>query len=90
MVVKAMKMKSPSKLKFKVGDLVEFSEDAGFGEEIDCGIITEIVNRPGGNNKTYKHYGIFWIVEKEHTLEGLKWADETLKLLARGKNERNV
>ena len=65
-------MKSKSKLKFKVGDLVKFAEeDNGADEYDDYGIVIEIKKLGGGNNKTYNHYGIFWIVNKEHTFEGL-------------------
>ena len=80
-------MKSKSKLKFRVGDLVKFVEDAEFGEEEDYGIVTKIVKRRGGNNKTFNHYGIFWIMEKGQTLESYKWADKSLELMARGKNK---
>jgi len=82
-------MKSKLKLKFRVGDLVKFcEEDNGADEYDDYGIVIEIKKLSGGKFKTFNHYGIFWIVNKEHTFEEYSWADKTLKLLGRAKNGR--
>ena len=83
-------MKSKLKLKFRVGDLVQFlEEDSCADEHDDYGIVIKIkkLTDDFGNNKSYNHYGIFWIVNNETTFEGWEWADKTLKLLARGKNK---
>ena len=83
-------MDNKSKLKFRVGDLVKFAEeDNGADEFDDYGIVLEIKKLKGGYGMR-NHYGILWIVDKGHTFEEYEWADKTLKLFARGKNEKRV
>ena len=71
---KRQTMKSKLKLKFRVGDLVQFlEEDSCADEHDDYGIVIKIkkLTDDFGNNKSYNHYGIFWIVNNETTFEGM-------------------
>ena len=80
-------MKSKLKLFFRVGDLVKFSEPC---EEDDYGIVVKVKKLTAENKKTFNHYGIFWVVDQEHTFESYKWAHKQLELMARGKNGKSV